>query len=81
MATRFLLVSLLIFALSAVGTWATVTYTAVNNAWNTPGGRRFNRELGVPYTEGTLASSTHFVWQIFNQASPADRRNVHQRYN
>lgn len=72
-----LLVSLLIFSLSAVETRAAVRYTVRNNAWNTPGGRRFNREIGIPYTHHIMATSTDFVWQIFHQAhSPADRKNV-----
>ncbi|KAK4752150.1 hypothetical protein SAY87_020948 [Trapa incisa] len=76
MAARILLVSLLIVALSAVDAGA-VRYTVRNAAPNTPGGRRFNRDLGVPYTERIMASSTDFIWKIFNQDShPKEKKNV-----
>ncbi|OWM64814.1 uncharacterized protein LOC116203433 [Punica granatum] len=78
MATRILLVSLLI-VLSALEARAQVRYTISNNAATTPGGIRFTNEIGIPYTEQTLASATDFIWQSFQQANaPDDRKNVQQ---
>ncbi|KAK4752151.1 hypothetical protein SAY87_020949 [Trapa incisa] len=77
MAARILLLSLLIFALSAVEAHE-VRYTVRNTAPNSPGGKRFNRDLGASYTRHIMASSTEFIWEIFNQDShPAQKKNVH----
>ncbi|GFS42171.1 plant basic secretory protein (BSP) family protein [Actinidia rufa] len=41
-----------------------------------PGGVRFTNEIGLEYSKQTLISTTDFVWQIFQQGSEEDRKNV-----
>ena len=53
-----------------------VDYFVTNTAANTPGGARFNREIGAQYSKQTLAAATSFIWNILQQNSPADRKNV-----
>ena len=53
-----------------------VEYVVTNNAGNTPGGVRFNNEIGSEYSKQTLISATDFIWRLFQQNSDADRKNV-----
>ncbi|TMW93824.1 hypothetical protein EJD97_011120 [Solanum chilense] len=53
-----------------------MTYSVTNTAANTPGGARFNRDIGAQYCQQTLAAATSFIWNIFQQNFPADRKNV-----
>ena len=53
-----------------------VEYVVTNNAGNTPGGVRFNNEIGSEYSKQTLISATDFIWKLFQQNSDADRKNV-----
>ena len=53
-----------------------VEYVVTNNAGNTPGGVRFNNEIGSKYSKQTLISATDFIWRLFQQKSNADRKNV-----
>ncbi|XP_016452977.1 uncharacterized protein LOC107777464 [Nicotiana tabacum] len=53
-----------------------VDYAGTNRAANTPGGVRFNRDIGAQYSKQTLAAAASFIWKIFQQNSPADRKNV-----
>ena len=53
-----------------------VEYVVTNNAGNTPGGVRFNNEIGSDYSKQTLISATDFIWRLFQQNSDADRKNV-----
>uniref|UniRef100_A0A7N2MWJ9 Uncharacterized protein n=2 Tax=Quercus lobata TaxID=97700 RepID=A0A7N2MWJ9_QUELO len=53
-----------------------VEYVVTNNARNTPGGVRFNNEIGSKYSKQTLISATDFIWRLFQQNSNADRKNV-----
>ncbi|XP_021753418.1 uncharacterized protein LOC110718815 [Chenopodium quinoa] len=58
---------------------AAVTYSVTNSAANTPGGTRFNNEVGTAYARQTLSSATDFIWRTFQQTNPADRKsNVQQ---
>lgn len=67
----FLLLSLaLLQAVSAV------EYTVTNNAVGTPGGVRFDNEIGADYSLQTLVAATDFIWNIFQQSTAADRKNV-----
>jgi hypothetical protein len=70
----FFLSSLLVLA-ALHGTHA-VDYIVTNRAETTPGGVRFNNELGVDYTKETMASATNFIWNLFQQSNEADRRSV-----
>lgn len=53
-----------------------VEYTVTNRAETTPGGIRFTKEIGQDYTKQTSDSATTFIWRIFQQNTPADRKNV-----
>jgi len=53
-----------------------VEYTVTNNALSTPGGVRFRDAIGEEYAKQTLDSATQFIWGIFQQNAPADRKNV-----
>ena len=53
-----------------------VEYVVTNNAGNTPGGVRFNNEIGSEYSKQTLISAADFIWRLFQQKSNADRKNV-----
>ncbi|GAB2219821.1 hypothetical protein Droror1_Dr00007458 [Drosera rotundifolia] len=55
-----------------------VTFTITNNAANTPGGIRFATQIGVDYSRQTLASATTFIWRLFQENSPAERKNTQQ---
>jgi len=45
-------------------------------AETTPGGVRFDNELGIDYTRKTMMSATNFIWKIFQQNNETDRRSV-----
>ncbi|ESW15059.1 hypothetical protein PHAVU_007G040900 [Phaseolus vulgaris] len=68
-------VCFLLFLAAMQGTEA-VEYSFTNNALSTPGGVRFRDEIGEEYTKQTLDSATQFIWGIFQQNSPADRKSV-----
>ncbi|KAM3281920.1 hypothetical protein P3S67_027567 [Capsicum chacoense] len=70
------LTSLLIILVIFTQNINAVDYTVTNRAANTPGGARFNRDIGVQYSKQTMAAATSFIWKIFQQNSPADRKNV-----
>ncbi|KAI9127999.1 hypothetical protein K1719_000992 [Acacia pycnantha] len=53
-----------------------VEFVVTNNAETTPGGTRFNNELGADYTKQTMEAATNFIWNIFQQNTEADRKNV-----
>ncbi|KAK4706939.1 hypothetical protein R3W88_033500 [Solanum pinnatisectum] len=54
-----------------------VDYSVTNTAANTPGGARFNRDIGAQYSQQTLAAATSYIWNTFQQQNPpADRKNV-----
>ncbi|KAL4581162.1 hypothetical protein LXL04_017371 [Taraxacum kok-saghyz] len=76
MATKisFFLSSLAILA--ALQLSAAVDYTITNPAAATPGGVRFNNDIGADYTTQTLRSATSFIWTTFQQNSDADRKSV-----
>ncbi|RZB62058.1 TMV resistance protein N-like [Glycine soja] len=51
-------------------------FTVINNALTTPGGVRFRDKIGAEYANRTLELATQFVWRIFQQKNPSDRKNV-----
>lgn len=75
MAQVSFLFSCLVILAAIQGCYA-VDYTVTNRAANTPGGARFNRDIGSEYSRQTLISATNFIWGIFQQNTPADRKNV-----
>lgn len=38
---------------------------------------RFEQEIGVNYCMQTLISATEFIWDLFQQSTPEDRKSVH----
>ncbi|KAL5855436.1 hypothetical protein ACOSQ4_005238 [Xanthoceras sorbifolium] len=44
-----------------------IQYLVTNNATGTPGGTRFENEIGIPYSEQTLQLATEFILQTFRQ--------------
>ncbi|KAI4295708.1 hypothetical protein L6164_035725 [Bauhinia variegata] len=53
-----------------------VEYTVTNNALSTAGGVRFRNEIGEASAQQILDSATQFIWRVFQQNAPADRKNV-----
>ncbi|KAK9988497.1 hypothetical protein SO802_028736 [Lithocarpus litseifolius] len=76
MAPHMLFLSFLVTVVVAMHGIHAVEYVVTNNAGNTPGGVRFNNEIGSEYSKQTLISATDFIWRLFQQNSDADRKNV-----
>ncbi|WVZ59443.1 hypothetical protein U9M48_009583 [Paspalum notatum var. saurae] len=68
-------VASLVALLAAAGAGA-VTFDATNTATNTSGGQRFDQDVGLDYAEQVLSDASAFIWDTFDQPSPADRRPV-----
>jgi len=71
----FFLSFLVTLVIATQGIYA-VEYVVTNTARNTPGGVRFNNEIGSEYSKQTLISATNFIWSLFQQNNAADRKNV-----
>jgi hypothetical protein len=69
---------LVILATNTVAAEDFTAYTVTNNACATAGGARFTGDIGVDHSKQILASATAFIWSIFLQTDPADRKNVHR---
>ncbi|KAK7847566.1 hypothetical protein CFP56_006459 [Quercus suber] len=76
MANQMFFVSFLVTLALAIHGIHAVEYEVTNNAGNTPGGVRFNNEIGSDYSKQTLISATDFIWSLFKQSTDADRKNV-----
>ncbi|KAK4491133.1 hypothetical protein RD792_001857 [Penstemon davidsonii] len=67
----FLLISsLLLQGISAV------RYIITNNVPNHPGGIRFEREIGVPYTLQTMNTINNFIWNVLEEPTDGERKNI-----
>ncbi|XP_038888317.1 uncharacterized protein LOC120078164 [Benincasa hispida] len=75
MASHKIIFFLLSFLL-LLQTISAVQFTVTNKAVGTPGGVRFNNEIGMDYSRQILVAATDFIWNIFRQWSAADRKNV-----
>ncbi|KAL3730406.1 hypothetical protein ACJRO7_027424 [Eucalyptus globulus] len=53
-----------------------VEFTETNNAGDTPGGIRFTKENGIPYSHQIMIDSTNFIWRTFQQNDAVDRKDV-----
>ncbi|KAL9231711.1 hypothetical protein vseg_006903 [Gypsophila vaccaria] len=74
MSTHLTIITSLIILLLAFKTTA-ITYGVYNSYPNTPGGARFDKEVGSDYAHATLSNATQFVWHIFHQTeNPNDRK-------
>lgn len=51
-------------------------YIVKNNAKNTPGGARFDREIGVDFTLLIMDLANKFIWKVFKEYNNNDRKNV-----
>ncbi|KAL6270521.1 hypothetical protein ACE6H2_027432 [Prunus campanulata] len=71
----FFLSFLLTLATTLHGTHA-VHYVVTNKAGASPGGVRFNTDIGAKYSRQTLIFSTGFIWRVFQQNTTADRKSV-----
>lgn len=71
---QFLLSSLLL-SLSLLQGGVAYTYTAFNNASATPGGQRYEREIGDAYVLETMPKIAAFVWKVFKQKSADQKRH------
>ena len=72
------LLSLFIASLLASATLDTaraVEYEVSNNAAGTPGGTRFDNEIGLDYSKQVLEAASSFIWSTFEQ-SEGDRKDV-----
>ncbi|KAK6121542.1 hypothetical protein DH2020_044715 [Rehmannia glutinosa] len=66
----FLLLASLLHCIHAV------QYIVTNKVPNTPGGKLFDREIGVNFTLLTLETVNKFIWKILEQRTAADIKNV-----
>ncbi|GFP84613.1 basic secretory protease [Phtheirospermum japonicum] len=71
-ALYFFLLSFLLLSPSILA----VNYKIVNTVPDSPGGRRFNNEAGVPFTLKTMRTINSFIWQTFKQPSHTQRKRV-----
>ncbi|KAK8656340.1 hypothetical protein V6N13_098293 [Hibiscus sabdariffa] len=53
-----------------------VDYAVNDNSGNTGGGVRFRNEIGEASSLQTMSSATNFIWNIFQQNNPSDRKDV-----
>ncbi|XP_004496927.1 uncharacterized protein [Cicer arietinum] len=58
--------------LAAINGIQAVEYSVTNSALST----RFRDQIGTQYATQKLDSATQFIWNIFQQNNPADRRHV-----
>ncbi|XP_010024060.2 uncharacterized protein LOC104414606 [Eucalyptus grandis] len=75
MSTQMLFLAMLVILSSSMQSHA-VQYTVTNNAGNTNGSVRFSRDIGIPYSRKTLTKATGFIWRLFQQNVPRDRKSV-----
>jgi len=54
-----------------LATAGAVTFDATNTASNTTGGQRFDQAVGLDYAKQVLSDASTFIWNTFNQPSPA----------
>ncbi|WRX16289.1 hypothetical protein QQP08_008776 [Theobroma cacao] len=76
MAHHSFFFSLIILSLVATQGTLAVEYAVNDNTGNSGGGIRFRNEIGVDYSLQTLSSASDFIWRIFQQNNPAERKNV-----
>ncbi|KAJ0533331.1 putative reverse transcriptase zinc-binding domain-containing protein [Helianthus annuus] len=69
-----ILYTLLTFSLSFPATSA-INYNVINLSPNIPGGIRFTKEIGIPFTKKIMRTINDFIWStLFQQNTPADRK-------
>ncbi|KAE8723753.1 Basic secretory protease [Hibiscus syriacus] len=76
MANTFFSFSLLILSLATMQGTHAVDYAVNDNTGNSGGGIRFRNEIGAANALQTMSAATNFIWNIFQQNNPSDRKNV-----
>ncbi|XP_071740359.1 uncharacterized protein [Rutidosis leptorrhynchoides] len=70
----FFVCTLLIFSLSFHGTDSALNFEVINQAAQTPGGMKFDQQLGIPGAKEILAQVNDFIWnEVLEQTTPEDR--------
>ncbi|KAG8368438.1 hypothetical protein BUALT_Bualt15G0045500 [Buddleja alternifolia] len=67
---------LLLQTISHFPSISAVQYEVINAAASTAGGSRFEAEIGIPYTNQILQTINHFIWDIFQQYTSEDQKQV-----
>ncbi|KAI3431130.1 uncharacterized protein J3R85_008060 [Psidium guajava] len=73
--SSYFLLSFILIVASLSEIWA-VEFTVSNAAPNTEGSAIFAEHIGDAYARQTMIAATNFIWQIFQQATAADRKDV-----
>ncbi|KAL6957580.1 hypothetical protein U1Q18_041882 [Sarracenia purpurea var. burkii] len=63
-----------LLSLAALHGVAAVEFDVFHNAGSTPGGIRFDHEIGVPFAKQVMETTTNFVWKLLEENRPEDRR-------
>ncbi|XP_073120291.1 uncharacterized protein [Henckelia pumila] len=70
------LISTLVVVATLVHDISATKYIVTNNAKNTPGGARFDREIGVSLALQIMPIINDFIYRIFEQPTSAERKYV-----
>lgn len=68
--------SLVLISVTSTEKAYALEFVVSKEAVGTPGGTKFDTEVGAEYCRQTLEKATNFIWQIFGQSNEADRKNV-----
>lgn len=69
---------LLLVAPSLLPAVHAIRFTVTNNAPNTSGGKIFNQQIGVNFTLQLMKTINNFIYKVFDETTPEDRRDVPQ---
>ncbi|KAG6424949.1 hypothetical protein SASPL_115372 [Salvia splendens] len=75
-APHYILLLIVIQAFHHLPAILAVKYEALNDAKSYPGGQRFEKEIGIPYTLEIMKDINYFIWDIFQQYDESDRKPV-----
>ncbi|CAM0956679.1 unnamed protein product [Alopecurus aequalis] len=65
-----------VLLLALAATAGAVTFDATNTVPDSAGGQRFDQDFGgVEYAKQVLSEASSFIWTIFNEPNPEDRRD------
>ena len=53
-----------------------IQYAVTNTIGNSTGGVLFTDKISIPYSKQTLSCATNFIWRLFQQNTPAQRKTV-----
>ncbi|KAL7156877.1 hypothetical protein ABFS83_02G038900 [Erythranthe nasuta] len=66
----------ILFLSSAIQLSSAMEYSVTNTAADTPGSAKFETDIGGEYSLETLDAATTFIWGIFQQDNPSDRKSI-----